>query len=71
MFQNGVRYRLRDGTEAMVEVQDAGTLNLATGRVTACDPFWGAQVERQVAPFTVTRPTRPLPGDRLVGPRPA
>lgn len=56
MFQNGVRYRLGDGTEAMVEVQDAGTLNLATGRVTACDPFWGAQVERHVAPFTVTVP---------------
>jgi hypothetical protein len=56
MFQNGVRYRLGDGTEAVVEVQDAGTLNLATGRVTACDPFWGGQVERQVAPFTVTVP---------------
>jgi Protein of unknown function (DUF4241) len=56
MFQNGVRYRLGDGTEAVVEVQDAGTLNLTTGRVTACDPFWGGQVERQVAPFTVTVP---------------
>lgn len=56
MFQNGARYVLGDGTEAAVEVQDAGTLNLATGNVTACDPFWGAQVERQVAPFTVTVP---------------
>jgi hypothetical protein len=49
MFQNGARYVLGDGTEAAVEVQDAGTLNLATGNVTACDPFWGAQVERPVA----------------------
>jgi Protein of unknown function (DUF4241) len=56
MFRSGVRYRLGDGTEAAVEVQDAGTLNLATGRVVACDPFWGAQVKRQVAPFTVTVP---------------
>jgi hypothetical protein len=77
MFRNGVRYRLGSGIEAAVEVQDAGTLNLATGRVTACDPFWGAQVERQVAPFTVTVPpgrypvTVSLARGLLDGPDPA
>ena len=62
MFRNGVRYRPGSGIEAAVEVQDAGMLKLATGGVTACDPFWGAQVERQVAPFIVTVP----PGRYLV-----
>lgn len=77
MFRNGVRYRLGSGIEAAVEVQDAGTLKLATGRVTACDPFWGAQVERQVAPFTVTVPpgrypvTVSLARGLLDGPDPA
>jgi len=56
MFRPGARYRLGDGTEAVIEVQDAGTLNLATGRVIACDPFWGTNVQRHVAPFTVTVP---------------
>jgi len=56
MFRPGTRYRLGDGTEAAVEVQDAGILHLATGRIVACDPFWGAQVQRQVPPFTVTVP---------------
>jgi hypothetical protein len=58
MFQPGARYRLPDpaGTVAVVEVHDAGLLHLPTGRVVACDPFWGSQVRRQVAPFTVTVP---------------
>jgi hypothetical protein len=58
MFQPGTRYRLPDpaGTLAVVEVHDAGLLHLPTGRVVACDPFWGAQVQRQVTPFTVTVP---------------
>ncbi len=58
MFQPGARYRLPDpdGTVAVVEVHDAGLLHLPTGRVVACDPFWGSEVRRQVAPFTVTVP---------------
>jgi hypothetical protein len=58
MFQPGNRYRLPDpeGTVAVVEVLDAGLLHLPTGRVVACDPFWGSEVQRQVAPFTVTVP---------------
>ncbi len=58
MFQPGNRYRLPDpdGTEAVVEVHNAGLLHLPTGRVVACDPFWGSDVQRQVAPFTVTVP---------------
>ena len=58
MFQPGTRYRLPDppGTVAVVEVHDAGLLHLPTGRVVACDPFWGSQVQRQVAPFTVAVP---------------
>ena len=58
MFQPGTRYRLPDpdGTVALVEVLDAGLLHLPTGRVVACDPFWGSEVQRQVAPFTVTVP---------------
>ena len=58
MFQAGARYRLPDpaGTVAVVEVHDAGLLHLPTGRVVACDPFWGSEVRRQVAPFTVTVP---------------
>ena len=63
MFQPGTRYRLPDpaSTVAVVEVQDAGLLHLPTGRVVACDPFWGAQVQRQVAPFTVTVPAGRYP----------
>jgi hypothetical protein len=58
MFQPGTRYRLPDpdGTVAVVEVHDAGLLHLPTGRVVACDPFWGSEVQRQGAPFTVTVP---------------
>ena len=56
MFRPGANYRLGDGTEAVVEVQDAGILNLATGRVIACDPFWGADVQRRVPPFITTVP---------------
>jgi hypothetical protein len=55
MFQPGVRYRWRDGRESVVEVRDAGTLNLATGRLVACDPGWGAW-ESTIEPFTVTVP---------------
>jgi hypothetical protein len=33
MFRPGTRYWLGDGTQAAVEVQDAGTLHLATGRL--------------------------------------
>ena len=58
MFQPGTRYRLPDpaSTLAVVEVHDAGLLHRPTGRVVACDLFWGSQVLRQVAPFTVTVP---------------
>jgi Protein of unknown function (DUF4241) len=58
MFRPGTRYRLPDPdrTVAVVEVLNAGLLHLPTGRVVACDPFWGSAVQDQVAPFTVTVP---------------
>jgi hypothetical protein len=60
MFQPGNRYRLPDpaGTVAVVEVHDAGLLHLPTGRLVACDPFWGSEVRRQVAPFRPTATRR-------------
>lgn len=54
LFRPGVRYRLPhpDGgdAEAMVELHDAGSLHLATGRLVACDPFWAPD---SLAPFSV------------------
>jgi hypothetical protein len=54
MFRPGTRYRWRDSPEAVIEVADAGMLYLATGRLVACDPFWGSAIERECDPFTVT-----------------
>jgi Protein of unknown function (DUF4241) len=56
MFRPGVRRRRRNGTELLVEVLDAGTLHLATGRLVAVDPFLGPDVERFGVPFTATAP---------------
>lgn len=58
MFQPGNRYRLPDpdGTVAVVEVLDAGHLHLPTGRVVACDPFFGSAIYQFGVPFTVTVP---------------
>ena len=58
MFQPGNRYRLPDakGTEAVVEVLDAGLLHLPTGHVVACDPFWDSAIRDACMPFTVTVP---------------
>lgn len=60
MFQPGVRYRLNgnSGSELVVEVDDAGDVNLTTGRLVGCDPFWvvpgdGADAD---TPYTVTVP---------------
>jgi hypothetical protein len=54
MFRPGTRYRWRDSPEGMIEVADGGMLDLATGRLVACDPFWGSAIERQCDAFTVT-----------------
>jgi hypothetical protein len=54
MFRPGARYRWREGPEAVIEVADGGLLHLASGRLVACDPFWGLEVERQCPPFAVT-----------------
>jgi hypothetical protein len=52
LFRPGVRYRLPhpDGAdaEAVVELREAGSLHLATGRLVACDPFWAPD---SLAPF--------------------
>jgi hypothetical protein len=54
MFRPGTRYRWRDSPEGVIEVVDGGMLQLATGRLVACDPFWGSAIERQCDAFTVT-----------------
>jgi hypothetical protein len=54
MFRPGTRYRWRDSPEGVIEVADGGMLHLATGRLVACDPFWGSAIERQCDAFTVT-----------------
>lgn len=54
MFRPSTRYRWPDSPEAVIEVADAGMLHLATGRLVACDPFWGLAIERGCDPFTVT-----------------
>lgn len=64
VFQPGVRYRWSSGSEAVVEVEvlDAGTLHLATGRLVVVDPFLGSRLDRFTVPLTVTAP----PGRYLV-----
>jgi hypothetical protein len=67
MFQPGVRYRLNgnNGSELVVEVDEAGDVNLATGRLVGCDPFWvvpGAGTDAD-APYTVTVPPGRYPVD--------
>jgi Protein of unknown function (DUF4241) len=54
MFRPGTRYRWPDVPEGVIEVVDGGMLHLATGRLVACDPFWGSTIERWCDPFTVT-----------------
>lgn len=56
VFRPGVRYRWSSGSEAVVEVLDAGTLHLPTGRLVVVDPFLGPALERFAVPFTVTAP---------------
>jgi hypothetical protein len=56
MFQPGNRYRLPDGAVAVVEVRDAGLLHLPTGRVVACDPYFGSAIHEYCAAFTVAVP---------------
>ena len=67
MFQPGVRYRLNgnNGSDLVIEVDEAGDVNLATGRLVGCDPFWvvpgdGADAD---APYTVTVPPGRYPVD--------
>jgi hypothetical protein len=54
LFRPDARRRSRDGTPLVVEVLDVGTLQLATGRLVAVDPFLGVSLERYVVPFTTT-----------------
>jgi len=54
LFRPDARRRGRDGTPRVVEVLDAGTLQLATGRLVAVDPFLGVSLERDAVPFTAT-----------------
>jgi Protein of unknown function (DUF4241) len=54
LFRPGARRRDRDGTPLVVEILDAGTLQLATGRLVAVDPFLGLGLERYAVPFTTT-----------------
>jgi len=53
MFQPGVRYRWASHPEAVVEVLDGGTLQLATGRLVAVDPFLGPSLDRFAVPLSV------------------
>jgi len=55
LFRPGARRRRRDGTPVVVEVLDVGTLQLATGRLVAADPFFlGPGFEHLAVPFTTT-----------------
>jgi hypothetical protein len=65
MFQPGVRYRLNgnNGSELVVEVDEAGEVNLATGRLVGCDPFWVVPGDNANAPYTVTVPPGRYPVD--------
>jgi Protein of unknown function (DUF4241) len=63
MFRPGTRYRWRDNRQAVIEVVDAGTLHLPTGRLAALDPSWGTSLPRWIRrglpcpePFTATVP---------------
>jgi hypothetical protein len=65
MFQPGVRYEL-DGnnrSELVVEVDEAGVVYLATGRLVGCDPFWAFPGDDANAPYTVTVPPGRYPVD--------
>ncbi|MFS8095587.1 DUF4241 domain-containing protein [Lentzea alba] len=57
-FRPGLRWQLPD-TTAVVEVVEAGTVRLPTGRLVASDPAW---LDADLAPFTTTLP----PGDYRV-----
>jgi hypothetical protein len=54
LFRPDARRRRRDGTPLVVEVLDVGTLQLATGRLVAVDPFLGVSLEHYAVPFTTT-----------------
>lgn len=60
MFRPGVRYRLinpdSEDEDAVVEMCNAGSLHLATGRLVACDPFSASSLTENTAAFTVTVP---------------
>jgi hypothetical protein len=56
-----VRYRINygdddPGTDAVVDVCDAGRLHLPTGRLVACEPLWLAGLDPFEAAFSVTVP---------------
>ncbi|MGH8836825.1 MAG: DUF4241 domain-containing protein [Actinomycetes bacterium] len=53
MFRAGARYRWSGREDSIQEIQPIGNIKLATGRLIACDPFWGPRALRQVLPFTV------------------
>jgi Protein of unknown function (DUF4241) len=56
VFRPGVRYRWSSGSEAVVEVLDAGTLYLPTGRLVVVDQLLGPDLARFAVPLTVTAP---------------
>jgi hypothetical protein len=65
MFQPGVRYRLKGNnrSELVVEVDEVGDLDLATGRLVGCDPFWAEPGSGFDVPYTVTVPPGHYPVD--------
>jgi Protein of unknown function (DUF4241) len=65
MFQPGVRYRLSGNNRSalVVEVDEAGVLSLATGRLVGCDPYWVEPGSDFNVPYTVTVPPGTYPVD--------
>lgn len=53
MFRNGARYRWSGQDDSVQHLQEVGLLDLATGHLVACDPFWETSILRLVTPFSV------------------
>lgn len=53
MFSDGARFTWRDGEEAVISLLSAGDLLLPTGRIVACDPYFGIEFDDELKAFTV------------------
>ena len=54
IFRHGARFRWSGLPPVSTQaVESAGKLHLPSGRLVACDPFWGSSIPSQVRPFEV------------------